>query len=520
MKAVLRLEMITNILEYLERSADRYPDKIAYADDEKQLTFLHLIELAQKAGTGIAAVTQGHHGSLPVMIFMEKSPDTIAAFMSVLMSGNHYVPIDVEMPLHRVSLIIGNLEPALIICDNRNLEKMQETAGGRIRVLTFETLCGTEADPELLEEIRERHIDTDPAYAIYTSGSTGVPKGVLVSHRSLIDYAEHFSMASGFSADDIAGNQVPFHFDASLIDIYCTLRNGGTMVIIPVQLFSTPARLLEYMDRWKVTVIRWVPSALNMVSAFKALKLCRPGSLKKIIFGAEAMPTKCFNYWKSYYPDAFFMQIYGPTEITGICTYYIVDRDFDDSETIPIGGHIKNTDVFLLDEQDGLIDKNDTGIVGEICVRGSGLANGYINSPEMTEKSFTQNPLNNRYPERIYRTGDLASYNERGELVFASRKDHQIKHMGHRIELPEIEAAASGMEGMQSAVCVFDEKRNRIIMAYVSDTLDDIAIIEYLKERLPRYMIPNAMKKIGSMPLTSGGKTDRMKLKEILVGEG
>ena len=231
------------------------------------------------------------------------------------------------------------------------------------------------------------------------------------------------------------------------------------------------------------------------------------------------MPTKCFNYWKSYYPDAFFMQIYGPTEITGICTYYVVDRDFDDSETIPIGGHIKNTDVFLLDEHDALIDKGDTGVTGEICVRGSGLANGYINSPELTEKAFTRNPLNDRYPERIYRTGDLAFYNERGELVFAARKDHQIKHMGHRIELPEIEAAASGMEGMQSAVCVFDEKKNRIIMAYVSDTLDDIEIIEYLKERLPRYMIPNVMKKIGSMPLTTGGKTDRVKLKEMVLKE-
>lgn len=512
--------MITNILEYLERSADGYPDKTAYADDEKQLTFSRLKELAQKAATGIAAAVHSRHGSLPVMIFMEKSPDTIAAFMSVLMSGNYYVPIDVEMPLHRVSLIINNLDPALIICDSVNHEKMEETAAERVRVLTFEELCGAEPDFELLERIRVDHIDTDPAYAIYTSGSTGIPKGVLVSHRSLIDYAEHFSSAAGFSADDVAGNQVPFHFDASLIDIYCTLRNGGTMVIIPVQLFSTPARLLEYMDRWKVTVIRWVPSALGMVSAFKALKLCRPASLKKIIFGAEAMPTKCFNYWKSYYPDAFFMQIYGPTEITGICTYYIVDRDFDDSETIPIGCHIKNSDVFLLDEKDALIDKGDTGVTGEICVRGGGLANGYINSPEMTERSFVQNPLNDRYPERIYRTGDLAFYNERGELVFAARKDHQIKHMGHRIELPEIEAAASGMEGMQSAVCVFDEKKNRIIMAYVSDTLDDIGIIEYLKERLPRYMIPNILKKIGSMPLTSGGKTDRMKLKEMLLKEG
>ena len=508
--------MITNILEYLEGSADRYPGKIAYADDEKQLTFSRLKELAERSGTGIASIIKDHHGNLPVMIFMEKSPDTIAAFMGVLMSGNHYVPVDVEMPIHRVSLIIENLEPVLIICDSVNLEKMQEAAKGKIRVLTFDSLCANETDTGLLEKIRERHIDTDPAYAIYTSGSTGVPKGVLVSHRSLIDYAEHFSEASGFSNEDVAGNQVPFHFDASLIDIYCTLRNGGTMVIIPVQLFSTPARLLEYMDRWKVTAIRWVPSALGMVSAFKALKLCRPGSLKKIIFGAEAMPTKCFNYWKSYYPDAFFMQIYGPTEITGICTYYVVDRDFDDSETIPIGGHIKNTDVFLLDEHDALIDKGDTGVTGEICVRGSGLAHGYINSPELTEKAFTRNPLNDRYPERIYRTGDLAFYNERGELVFAARKDHQIKHMGHRIELGEIEVALNAIAFITIACCIYDEKRERIVCHYQASDECKKEIVSELSKKLPKYMWPNDYVRHDEMPLNQHGKIDRIALRDMV----
>ncbi len=512
-----RINMLTNILEYLEGSALRYPEKISYADDESQLTYSQLKSSAERTGTGIASVLNEPYGNLPIMIFMKKSPDVIAAFMGALMSGNFYVPIDVEMPVHRVALIIENLRPALIICDSDTVDEMEKASNGQIPVRTFCSLDETVSDPEILKKIREKRIDTDPAYAIYTSGSTGVPKGVLVSHRSLIDYAEHFSQAACFSDSDVAGNQVPFHFDASLIDIYCTLKNGATMVIIPVQLFSVPARLLEYMEKWKVTVIRWVPSALNMVSAFKALKLCRPSALSRIIFGAEAMPTKCFNYWRSYYPDAFFMQIYGPTEITGICTYYIVDRDFDDSEIIPIGKHIKNSGVFLLDEKDCLIEEGAVGITGEICVRGSGLANGYINMPEMTEKSFTQNPLNDRYPERIYRTGDLASYNERGELVFASRKDHQIKHMGHRIELPEIEAAAAGMEGMQSVACVFDEKKNRIIMIYVSDTLDDIRIIEYLKERLPRYMIPNVLRKIEKLPLTSGGKTDRMKLREMMI---
>ncbi len=482
--------MQINILEYLERSAEAYPQKTAYADEDKSLTFGELLEAAERTGSSILSMTGNEEGNRPVMVYMKKSPDCIAAFMGVLESWNFYVPADTEMPAQRVRLIIDNLDPCLIICDQDTEETIKKIAGDAAKTELFEKLESGGINKEALAKIRAGVIDTDPAYAIYTSGSTGIPKGVLVSHRSLIDYAEHFSEASGFKSDDIAGNQVPFHFDASLIDIYCTLRNGSTMVIIPLQLFSMPVRLLEFMEKWKVTIIRWVPSALNMVSAFKALKLVRPDSLREIIFGAEAMPTKCFNYWKSYYPEAVFIQIYGPTEITGVCTYYVVDREFEDSEIIPIGKHLKNSGVFLLDEKDRLIRESDTGVIGEICVKGSGLANGYINMPDVTAKVFIQNPLNDKYPERIYRTGDLASYNDRGELVFASRRDYQIKHMGHRIELGEIEAAAAGMDGMGSAICVFDDAKNKIIMAYVSDTLDDVSIIEYLKERLPRYMIP------------------------------
>ena len=510
--------MITNILEYLEDAALAFPSKTAYADENYGITYGELESTAVKIGSGLLKCLMPNTGRAPVMIYMEKSPACIAAFMGVLESGNFYVPVDIEMPGQRVGSIIENLKPALIICDEDRLPETEKIALQRVRVISYEELSGADEDKKTLEEIRSRHIDTDPAYAIYTSGSTGVPKGVIVSHRSLIDYAEHFSLAAGFKADDIAGNQVPFHFDASLIDIYCTLKNGGTMVIIPVRLFSVPAKLLEFMEERRITIIRWVPSALNMVAAFKALKLTRPSALREIIFGAEAMPTKCFNYWKSYYPEAVFIQIYGPTEITGVCTYYVVDRDFDDTETIPIGKHLKNSGVFLLDENDRLITEDSPGVQGEICVRGSGLANGYINSPEITEKVFTQNPLNGSFPERIYRTGDLAFYNEKKELVFASRKDFQIKHMGHRIELGEIEAAALSHPGMKSAICLFDEEKNKIILVYVSDTLDDINILGYLKERIPRYMIPNIFKRIEEMPLTSGGKTDRVRLRESILG--
>lgn len=507
-----------NITEYLIRQAEGHRDKTAYADETVSLSYGELYEESCRIGTAISKYADrlSNMKACPVVVFMEKSPHTLACFFGSLLSGNFYVPVDENMPEERIRLILDNLSPSLIISDEKNMDKIGSVAGD-IPIVTHKEASGCAADEGYLKKVEEVSIDTDPAYVIYTSGSTGTPKGVAVSHRSLIDYADHFSAAAGFRFDDVVASQAPFHFDASLIDIYCTLCTGCTMVIVPIRLFSLPVKLLEFLEEKQVTLIRWVPSALNIVATFKALKVIRPGYLREIIFGAESMPAKCFNYWRSYYPDAVFMQIYGPTEITGICTYYIVDRDFADDEVIPIGRAIANSSVFLLDDEDRLITPQQVGVKGEICIKGSCLALGYYNAPELTDKSFTQDPLNKNYPEKIYRSGDLASYNERGELVFSSRKDFQIKHMGHRIELGEIEAAACAVEGIKAAVCLFDDKKNKIIMAYVSDTDDTAGIIRTLQKRLPRYMIPNIMKQLESMPLTSGGKADRQRLKAMFI---
>jgi len=507
------MSMQINILEYLENSAAQYPDKTAYADVESSLTFGELMLLSKKAGTCIAKEI-GKRG--PVLIYLKKSPLCLAGFFCALYAGCAYVPLDTQMPAARVSLIKDNLQPIAVITDEEHLEKAKELFQG-IDIKVFEKIKETNADEPLLDNIRRTAIDTDPAYILYTSGSTGVPKGVVVSHRSLIDYMEHFCEEIGVQTEDVIANQAPFYFDASLIDIYCTLKMSATMHIVPIELFSLPLKLLEFLQERKVTMIRWVPSALNIVAAFRGLKSLRPDYLRLIIFGAESMPTKCYNYWRSFYPDITFVQIYGPTEITGVCTYYIVDREYEDTATIPIGKAFGNSCVFLLSEKDELVTKE--GELGEICVKGTCLAHGYYNDIERTEKAFVQNPLNPYFHEKIYRTGDLASYNERGELVFASRKDFQIKHMGHRIELGEIEAAVNAISGIRMAVCLFDQKKSKIHLAYVADGLNDEDIINELKERLPRYMIPNVMHQEEQLPLTASGKADRVTLKKTYIGE-
>ncbi|MCR4738888.1 MAG: amino acid adenylation domain-containing protein [Lachnospiraceae bacterium] len=500
--------MKTNIIEYLFEAAEKNPEKTAYFDEMTGLSYGAVNKNVKAIATKI--IKKSGTVCRPVLIYMDKAPSVLCAFWGVTLSRNFYVPLDTDMPDYRISLIVENLKPQAVITDISHFDKARTFSNN---VYIYEEMTETDIDEDLIRERLDTAIDTDPVYVLYTSGSTGVPKGVVVSHRSLIDYIEQFCNEVGIDSDDIIANQAPFYFDASLIDIYCTLRAGATMGIVPKDYFSLPLKLLEFLEKRKITAIRWVPSAMKMISAFKGFKTLRPAYLKKIIFGAESMPVKCYNYWKENYPDAVFVQIYGPTEITGVCTYYIVDRDFNDDEVIPIGKAFRNTEILLLDEEDKLIRRS--GVVGEICVKGSCLALGYYNAMDKTESVFVQNPLNPYYPEKIYRTGDLARYNDNKELVFVSRKDFQIKHMGHRIELGEIETAVSSLSGIKSACCMFEKEKQKIVLFYEADSYDDEKVMEALKKRLVRYMLPNTLHKVDQMPLTKSGKVDRVELSRL-----
>ena len=207
-----------------------------------------------------------------------------------------------------------------------------------------------------------------------------------------------------------------------------------------------------------------------------------------------------------------FVNLYGPTEITCNCTYYIVDRDFEETETLPIGKPFRNTKILLLDDNDKPVGVDE---IGEVCVSGTCVALGYYNNKEQTQKAFVQNPLNNLYPEIIYRTGDLARLLPDGNMRFASRKDFQIKHMGHRIELGEIETAVSSIEGIRMCCCIFDDINKKIILFHESDDLTSKEILQNLASLLPKYMYPNKLIKLEKMPMSKHDKIDRVKLREL-----
>ena len=316
------------------------------------------------------------------------------------------------------------------------------------------------ADDEKLAEIRRNALDVDPIYIVFTSGSTGVPKGVVACHRSVIDYIDNLADVLEFDENSIFGNQTPLYFDACLKELYSTMKFGGTTYQIPKNLFMFPVKLVEFLNEYKINTVCWVVSALTMISAFKAFDKVKPQYLHTIAFGSEVFPIKQFNIWREALPDAKFVNLYGPTEGTGMCCYYKVEREFALDETIPIGQPFHNTEILLLDENN---KPAKPGEPGEICIRGTSVTLGYYHNPEKTRESFVQNPLNDAYPEIIYRTGDLAKYNERGELCFLSRKDYQIKHMGHRIELGEIEVVVNMKDGIKSACCIFDDDKKKIL---------------------------------------------------------
>jgi non-ribosomal peptide synthetase component F len=253
-----------------------------------------------------------------------------------------------------------------------------------------------------------------------------------------------------------------------------------------------------------------VVSALTMISALRTFDKVKPEYLSNIAFGSEVFPIKQLKIWRETLPEARFTNLYGPTETTGMCCYYRVDRDFEPGEAVPIGRPFKNTEILLLNEKNELAAP---GEAGEICVRGTRLTMGYYHAFDKTNSAFVQNPLNDRYPELIYRTGDLGRYNERGELMFVSRKDYQIKHMGHRIELGEIEAAAATVQGVHRVCCVYPAEHKKIVMYYVGD-VEPAALSKELRLLLPRYMLPAAAHKLDTMPLTDNGKLNRRLLLE------
>ncbi len=499
--------MQNHVLDYLNDIVIKKPEKLAFANDVEGMTFQQVYDQSRAVGTYLYNKGVYHK---PVVVFMNKHPKEVTAFFGVITAGDFYVPIDEEMPAGRIQLILDNVQAPVIICDEKT-KPIADTFKYEGEIVLYDDICNTSVCDQALQKIHDDAIDTDPIYIVFTSGSTGIPKGVAACHRSVLDYIEQLSETLEFNEDTVFGNQTPLYFDACLKELYPTLKFGATTYLIPKSYFKMPIKLVEFLNEHKINTVCWVVSALTMISAFGTFKTIKPEYLHTIAFGSEVFPIKQFKAWKEVLPEAKFTNLYGPTEGTGMCCYYKVNREFELGDVIPIGRPFKNTEILLLNEKN---ERAADGEVGEICIRGTSVTLGYYNNPEKTSESYVQNPLNSAYPEIIYRTGDLGKLNEYGELVFVSRKDYQIKHMGHRIELGEIEVNVNMLEAVKLAGCIYDDVKGKIVLYYVGSISEkDLTVL--LKEKLPRYMIPNRIRQLEEMPLTANGKIDRVTLKKM-----
>ncbi len=344
-------------------------------------------------------------------------------------------------------------------------------------------------------------------YVFFTSGSTGIPKGVSIAHKSVIDYTFWVCETFKVHTNEILANQAPFYFDNSILDIFSSIKMGATLHILPNALFAFPKKILQCLENEKISMIFWVPSVLIYFANTQALQDFSLKNLKKVLFCGEIMPNKQLNVWRKHLPKTLFANLYGPTEITDVCSYYIIDRDFKDEELLPIGKACKNTELLVFDENMQWISPKDVGIKGELYVRGTGLSLGYYNDKEKTQQAFIQNPLHDNFLDRLYKTGDIVAYNALGELLCYGRVDNQIKYMGHRIELGEIESIIHSHPQIKNVACIFKED---IVCFYQSN--EEINFKAFLKDKLPSYMYPKTFIKISDFKLNANGKIDRKAL--------
>jgi amino acid adenylation domain-containing protein len=503
---------INNAVLFLESTALRYPGNVAVETETECMTYRQLRDTARSVATALLSHCPRATGTVsPVLVLLPKSAAAVTAFMGVLYSGNCYVPVDYSIPKPRLQAILDNLRPPLIITDAEGQYRFVDMALGNSRILLFDELADARPNHAAVDEAVRKVSDCEPIYIMYTSGSTGVPKGVVIPHRGVIDYAGWVVNTFGITAETVLGNQAALFFDNSVLDIYGAFATGAKLVLIPEVLFQFPVKIPDYINEKGITCIFFVPTVLIHIANSGVLADKPMPKLTKVLFCGEVMPTKQYNIWRRYHPGALYANLYGPTEITDVCAYYIIDRAFSDDDALPIGIPCENMNVMILTDGGAMAQ---TGETGELCVSGSGVALGYWGAGELTRKAFTQNPANPHYSEIIYRTGDLAYRHNDGLLRFVGRKDSQIKFKGNRIELGDIESAVKNLSGVENAAVLFDADKEEIIAFMQSgEALTLRGVNKLLLELLPKYMMLSKLFVLPRLPLTPNGKIDRVKLK-------
>jgi amino acid adenylation domain-containing protein len=460
------------------------PGATAVVFEDRQLSYAQLNEQSNQLANHLS---QQHNISTEdlIVIELERSERIIVAILAILKLGAAYVPVDPKYPAERIAYILQDTKAKLVI-DDQLMNEVSQTA----------SLPATDIHVKVSGEAL--------AYVIYTSGSTGAPKGVMISHRSLMNFISFYN--PGKHRTTLAGNIV---FDVTVMEIFSSMFSGSTLFIPHLETVMNPQAYAQYLHENKITHCYILSMHVEEVAGF--LGAYDHVYLRQIFIGVEGIRKEAVTWY--HQQGITIVNAYGPTEATVCSTTYLVgDPQSIATTNLPIGKPLPNFTLYIFNEDTQVLQPQ--GCIGELCVSGIGLARGYLNRDELTLQKFQANSL--ATGERIYRTGDLARWLPDGNIEFIGRKDLQVKIRGNRVELGEIEHyIATYQPGFTNIlVQVKDVSHEKVLVAYyiTTEPVDKSALRRYLQTKLPAYMVPNYYVELSVLPLTINGKTDRSRL--------
>ncbi len=514
---------IITLAALVQRAASRTPDAVAVIGPDRTLTYAELhgwsLEVAEQLrGMG---VERGDR----VAIYELKSAATIAGMIGILEAGAAYVPIDPEAPPPRMRFIVQHCGARVLMTSGRPLERLQEIykaspaaslvvpADASVADAFCQTIVrrSTEPPAALPPSDPQHPSDSDLAYVLYTSGSTGAPQGVAVTHRQALSFVEPVARDLRLTAEDVIASHAPLTIDLSVFDVFGTFAAGAKLAIIPEQWLAFPEKVGSFIDSHRISVWNSVASALVGLIRGDAFTGRDVSSMRTIIFAGEPMSWRHIRQLRKQAPNAELVNIYGQTEAGLSCRFRVTSIPENDNEPVPIGRPFDNYDIVLLDQEGKLITEPHRE--GELVIVSTAVASGYWNAPERTNQGFILNPLQPVLKQSVFRTGDRAVYDDRGQLVFRGRRDRIYKVRGYRVDLGELESVAKVERSVDDAAAVAVPNPDlgyQLVLFVVSEKSEAQAnfIREQLERRLPRYMLPSEIFFLSRMPRTRTGRLD------------